>query len=468
MVFSSLIFIFLFLPLTIFIYYISPKSLRNLILLLVSLVFYAWGEPLYILIMVFSTVFDYVNGLLIDKYRERKGIARAVFINSIVINLGILCFFKYYGFVVDNINNIFNLSINASTLPLPVGISFYTFQTMSYAIDVYLDKVPVQKNIISFGAYVTMFPQLVAGPIVKYGDVAKQLDERKETLDKFGEGAELFIRGLSKKVLLANNIGLLWTTVKATPMAELTVISAWLGIIAFTFQIYFDFSGYSDMALGLGKMFGFDLMENFNYPYISKSVTEFWRRWHISLGSWFREYVYIPLGGNRTAQLKQLRNLFVVWFLTGLWHGANWNFILWGLYFGFFVTIEKLFLLKWLKNRPKFIGHIYTLIIVIVGWVFFEFESLSLAMGFIGTMFGFGKHLLMDGKTLYYISTNIVLFIVLAVCSTPLPRKVIVSIRERLKMVGAIVVPPLYLILIFLSTAYLVNETYNPFLYFRF
>ncbi|WP_461614559.1 MBOAT family O-acyltransferase [Clostridium sp. Marseille-QA1073] len=468
MVFSSLIFIFLFLPLTIFIYYISPRALRNLILLLVSLVFYAWGEPLYILIMIFSTVFDYVNGLLIDKYRERKGIARAVFINSIVVNLGILCFFKYYGFVVDNINNIFNLSINAATLPLPVGISFYTFQTMSYAIDVYLDKVPVQKNIISFGAYVTMFPQLVAGPIVKYGDVAKQLDERKETLDKFGEGAELFIRGLSKKVLLANNIGLLWTTVKATPMAELTVISAWLGIIAFTFQIYFDFSGYSDMALGLGKMFGFDLMENFNYPYISKSVTEFWRRWHISLGSWFREYVYIPLGGNRTGQLKQLRNLFVVWFLTGLWHGANWNFILWGLYFGFFVTIEKLFLLKWLKNKPKFIGHIYTLIIVIVGWVFFEFESLSLAMGFIGTMFGFGKYLLMDSKTLYYISTNIVLFIVLAICSTPLPRKVIVSIRERLKMVGAIVVPPLYLILIFLSTAYLVNETYNPFLYFRF
>ncbi|GAA0121006.1 hypothetical protein UT300018_03220 [Clostridium faecium] len=285
MVFSSLIFIFLFLPLTIFIYYISPRKLRNLVLLIVSLIFYAWGEPLYILIMIFSTVFDYINGLLMDKYRGRRKITRAVFINSIVINLGILCFFKYYGFVVDNINSIFSLNLNASTLPLPVGISFYTFQTMSYAIDVYLDKVPVQKNIISFGAYVTMFPQLVAGPIVKYGDVAKQLNERKETLDKFGEGAELFIRGLSKKVLLANNIGILWNAVKSTPISELTVISAWLGIIGFTFQIYFDFSGYSDMALGLGKMFGFELMENFNYPYISKSVTEFWRRWHISLGS---------------------------------------------------------------------------------------------------------------------------------------------------------------------------------------
>ncbi|MDU1348498.1 MBOAT family protein [uncultured Clostridium sp.] len=468
MVFSSLIFIFLFLPLTIFIYYISPRKLRNLVLLIVSLIFYAWGEPLYILIMIFSTVFDYINGLLMDKYRGRRKITRAVFINSIVINLGILCFFKYYGFVVDNINSIFSLNLNASTLPLPVGISFYTFQTMSYAIDVYLDKVPVQKNIISFGAYVTMFPQLVAGPIVKYGDVAKQLNERKETLDKFGEGAELFIRGLSKKVLLANNIGILWNAVKSTPISELTVISAWLGIIGFTFQIYFDFSGYSDMALGLGKMFGFELMENFNYPYISKSVTEFWRRWHISLGSWFREYVYIPLGGNKAGKLKQFKNLFIVWFLTGLWHGANWNFILWGLYFGFFITIEKLFLLKWLKKGPKFIGHIYTLIIVIVGWVFFEFESLSSAMGFIGTMFGFGKHLLMNNNTLYYLSTNIVLLLVLVICSTPIPRKIIVSIRERLKMVGAIIIPPIYLILIILSTAYLVNETYNPFLYFRF
>ncbi|MGG0245736.1 MBOAT family O-acyltransferase, partial [Bacillus mycoides] len=388
MVFSSLIFLFIFLPLALIVYYVSPKVLRNLILFIISLIFYAWGEPVYIVIMIFSTIFDYINGILIDKYRNRKGIKKAIFINSIVINLGILGFFKYYGFVIENINTLFNLNIQVETLPLPVGISFYTFQTMSYVIDVYLGKVQAQKNIISFGTYVTMFPQLVAGPIVKYSDIDKQLQERKVTLDRFGEGMELFIRGLALKVLLANNIGLLWTSVKATSISELTILTAWIGIIAFAFQIYFDFRGYSAMAQGLGKMFGFDFPENFNYPYISKSVTEFWRRWHISLGSWFREYVYIPLGGNRTGLIKQLRNLLIVWFLTGLWHGANWNFIVWGLYFGLFVTLEKLFLFKWLKNQMSFIGHVYTLIIVLIGWVFFEFENLSVAMNFIGTMFG--------------------------------------------------------------------------------
>ncbi len=314
MVFSSLIFLFVFLPVTILIYYISPMKLRNAVLLVVSLIFYAWGEPLYIFIMIFSTVFDYINGLLIDKYRHRKRIARSIFIGSMVGSLGILGFFKYADFVVDNINQLFHLNIQVTNLPLPVGISFYTFQTMSYVVDVYMDKISVQRNFISFGAYVTMFPQLVAGPIVKYGDIAGQLVSRRVSLDRFGEGAELFIRGLAKKVLLANNIGLLWTSVKATPIEELSVLSAWLGITAFTLQIYFDFSGYSDMARGLGKMFGFDFMENFRYPYISRSVTEFWRRWHISLGSWFREYVYIPLGGNQSGLKKQLRNLLVVWF----------------------------------------------------------------------------------------------------------------------------------------------------------
>lgn len=335
MVFSSLIFLFMFLPLTLIIYYISPKVSRNFILFIVSLIFYAWGEPVYIVIMLFSTIFDYANGVLIDKYRNYKGIAKVIFINSIIVNLGILSFFKYYSFIIENINTLFNLNIQVEVLPLPVGISFYTFQTMSYVIDVYLGKVQAQRNIISFGTYVTMFPQLVAGPIVKYSDIDKQLQDRNVTLDRFGEGMELFIRGLALKVLLANNIGLLWTSIKTTPLSELTILTAWIGIIAFAFQIYFDFRGYSAMAQGLGKMFGFDFPENFNYPYISKSVTEFWRRWHISLGSWFREYVYIPLGGNRTGLFKQLRNLFIVWFLTGLWHGANWNFIIWGLYFGF-------------------------------------------------------------------------------------------------------------------------------------
>lgn len=468
MVFSSLIFLFVFLPLVILLYYISPKVIRNFVLFVVSLIFYAWGEPVYIVIMLFSTLFDYVNGVLIDKYRSHRGMTKAIFINSIIINLGILGFFKYYGFVVDNINTIFNLNIHVETLPLPIGISFYTFQTMSYVIDVYLGKVPAQRNIISFGTYITMFPQLVAGPIVKYSDIDKQLQDRKVTLDRFGEGMELFIRGLALKVLLANNIGLLWTSVKTTSMSEITILTAWLGIIAFAFQIYFDFRGYSAMAQGLGKMFGFDFPENFKYPYISKSVTEFWRRWHISLGSWFREYVYIPLGGNRAGLLKQLRNLFIVWFLTGLWHGASWNFVVWGLYFGLFVTLEKLFLLKWLKNRMRVIAHVYTLIIVLIGWVFFEFDNLSVAISFLGTMFGFNQTAFMDNNTLYYLTTNFTLLCILAICSTPFPKKALVYIRERLKVPGAICIPIFYVILVVLSTAYLVNYTYNPFLYFRF
>ncbi|MFD1395886.1 MBOAT family O-acyltransferase [Kroppenstedtia eburnea] len=468
MVFSSLIFLFLFLPATLLIYYMSPKGLRNVVLLVASLIFYAWGEPVYILIMIFTTVFDYCNGLLIDRYRHRKPIARAVLIGSIIGSLGILSFFKYAGFVLDNINQLFHLHIQAADLPLPVGISFYTFQTMSYVIDVYRGQIPVQRNIIHFGTYVTMFPQLVAGPIIKYGDIAKQLVSRKVTLEGFGEGAECFIRGLAKKVLLANNIGLLWANVKATPSEDLSILSAWLGIIAFTFQIYFDFSGYSDMARGLGKMFGFDLVKNFNYPYISKSITEFWRRWHISLGSWFREYVYIPLGGNRLGLLKQFRNLLVVWFLTGLWHGANWNFIIWGLYFGLFVTVEKLFLLKWLQRSPTFMAHIYTLLIVIVGWVWFDFDHLASSLKFIGVMFGYGANGIADDQAFYALSTHPVLLILLALCATPLPGKVLSHVKEKWGVAGAIAVPAVCFILMVLSTAYLVDDTYNPFLYFRF
>ncbi len=468
MVFSSLIFIFLFLPITVLIYYTSPKGLRNVLLFFASLFFYAWGEPTYLFLMIFSTVFDYVNGLLIEKYRDRKGIAKVILINSIAVNVGILCFFKYFGFVVDNINNIFPLSMAAPALPLPIGISFYTFQTMSYTMDVYLGKAPAQKNMITFGTYVAMFPQLVAGPIVKYADVAQQLIERKHTLYRFGEGAELFLTGLAKKVLLANNIGLLWMSVKATPVADLTVLSAWLGIIAFTFQIYFDFSGYSDMARGLGKMFGFELMENFNYPYISQSATEFWRRWHISLGAWFREYLYIPLGGNQRGKIKQFRNIFVVWFLTGLWHGASWNFVMWGLYFGFFITTEKLFLLKWLESCPRFVRHVYTLLIVTVGWVFFEFDNLTLGLGYIGTLFGIGKHKFLDSQAIYELSNYFVLLIVLAICSTPFLKRLYLRLSEKLDMIGAMFVPIIYLGLFILSTAYLVNESYNPFLYFRF
>lgn len=470
MVFSSLVFIFVFLPITLFIYYLSPRKLKNLVLLISSLIFYAWGEPIYIFLMIFTTVFSYVSAILINKYKSKKTSSLAIFILSVAVNLSVLCFFKYYGFFIDNINNLFSMNIKVKKLPLPVGISFYTFQTLSYIIDVYLKKVPVQKNIISFSTYVTMFPQLVAGPIVKYGDINKQLENRKENLDKFGEGVSYFIRGLSKKVLLANNIGLLWSNVKALSPDKISVFSAWLGILAFTFQIYFDFSGYSDMAIGLGKFFGFDLMENFNYPYISKSVTEFWRRWHISLGSWFREYVYIPLGGNKKGALKQYRNLFIVWFLTGFWHGANWNFIIWGLYFGILITLEKIFVLKWLDKLPNFISHVYALIIIIVGWAIFEFENTSVLFSFIKTMFGMGSNTFIDNQSIYYLYTNLFLFILAIIFSTPLPKKLFKKLiyNVKLKPYAKLIVPTIYLILIFLCTTYLVNETYNPFLYFKF
>lgn len=468
MVFSSLLFIFVFLPVVFCLYYISPKKLRNFIIVIASLIFYAWGEPVYIILMIFTCIFDYTNGLIIDRYQGRKGICRAVLIGSLTVDLGILCLFKYYGFIVGNINSLFNLHIVAKSLPLPVGISFYTFQSLSYVADVYLGKVKAQKNIINYVTFVTMFPQLVAGPIVKYIDIAQQIKHRKESMTLFGEGAIIFIIGLSKKVILANNIGMLWSNIKATPIGELSVLSAWLGIIAFTFQIYFDFSGYSDMAIGLGKMFGFNLAQNFNYPYISKSVTEFWRRWHMSLGSWFREYVYIPLGGNRNGKLRQYRNIFVVWFLTGLWHGASWNFIIWGLYFGVFLTIEKTFLLKWLNNKPKFISHIYTMLVVVVGWVFFEFDKMAQGIAFIKTMFGFGGNTFIDSNAIYYIYTNALLFIMIAICSTPIVKSVVLNLRERTKTTGAITIPIIYVLLLFFCTAYLVNLSYNPFLYFRF
>ena len=468
MVFSGLIFLFQFLPAAVLVYYVSPKKLRNAVLLAESLIFYAWGEPLYIFLMIFSTIFDYANGLLIDRFRHRKRVARTVFIGSISANLALLCLFKYAGFAVENVNRWFGMHLQAADLPLPVGLSFYTFQTMSYVADVYLGKAEAQRNIVAFGTYVTMFPQLVAGPIVKYGEIASQLASRKVTMERFGEGAEWFIRGLAKKVLLANQIGMLWTSVKAAPSQELSVLSAWLGITAFTFQIYFDFSGYSDMARGLGKMLGFELPENFRYPYISRSVTEFWRRWHISLGSWFREYVYIPLGGNRQGMGKQLRNLLIVWFLTGLWHGASWNFVIWGLYFGLFITIEKLFLLKWMQRWPKPAEHLYTLLVVMIGWVLFEFDQPASARTFIATMFGFGAHSWADRQALYELSANGSLLVLSMLCATPLPRKLILHLKVRWRLGGAVAVLAVYFAALALSSAYLVNETYNPFLYFRF
>lgn len=468
MVFSSLIFLFAFLPIVLLIYYASPKFLKNFTIMFLGLVFYAWGEPVYVLIMIFSIIFDFTNGVLIEKNRHRKKFTRGVLIFSLIVNIGMLCFFKYYDFFIITINSVIKTNIPVHKLPLPLGISFYTFQTLSYIIDVYLEKVKAQTNIINYGAYVTMFPQLIAGPIVKYSYIAPQLENHNGSLELFGQGAELFIIGLGKKVLLANNIGLVWSQIKSVPIEQTSTLTAWIGIIAFTFQIYFDFSGYSDMACGIAKMLGFKLIDNFNYPYTASSITDFWRRWHISLGMWFREYVYIPLGGNRKGKPKQYINLFIVWFLTGLWHGASWNFVFWGLYFGVFIVLEKIVLLKLFDKIPTFIRHVYTLLIVVVGWVFFEFDNIRQAFAFIKVMFGNGMNMLIDNKALYYLYTNLTMFIILIICSTPLMKKVINAFKKNYIIGYTFIAPVVCLILMLLSTAYLVNQTYNPFLYFRF
>lgn len=468
MVFSSIVFLFTFLPITLILYYISPRKMKNVVLLLISLIFYAWGEPVYVFLMMFTTIFDYLIGLLINKYRRNKIKSKRIFIFAVLVNLGILGFFKYYGFLIENINSIFSLNIGYYQLPLPIGISFYTFQTLSYIIDIYLGKVKVQKSLISFGLYVTMFPQLVAGPIVRYTDIDYQLKYRTHRMNKFGEGVDRFIQGLSKKVLLANNIGMIFTSIQQYDVSEISVLTAWLAIAAYTLQLYFDFSGYSDMAIGLGKMLGFDFIENFNYPYISKSVTEFWRRWHISLGSWFREYVYIPLGGNRCSTIFQLRNLFVVWFLTGLWHGADWNFILWGLYYGLILVIEKSLLKDILARTPSFIQRIYTMVLVMVGWTFFGIESIQKSLEYIKVMFLINGNKIIDSTFVYYLRTNLILLIILILCSTPIVSKAFKKITKNGKMKGVALAVIVQFVLLFLSIAYLVNETYNPFLYFRF
>ncbi len=461
MVFSSLLFMFIFLPVFFVIYYVSPKGIRNLVLLIASLIFYAWGEPIYIFIMLFSTVFDYIIGLFIHRFREKKSIARIFLITSVVVNLSLLGFFKYTDFFISNINGIFGASIGLLNIALPIGISFYTFQTMSYTIDLYRGKIGVQKNIISFGAYISMFPQLIAGPIVTYSHVEKEINQRTISWDKFGEGTMRFIEGLGKKVLIANNIGLLWENVKALPQSELTLVGSWLGIMAFALQLYFDFSGYSDMAIGLGKMMGFQFPENFNYPYISRSITEFWRRWHITLGSWFREYVYIPLGGNRVGSIRLYMNLFVVWFLTGFWHGAGWNFIIWGLYFSVLLVLEKSFLIKAFERLPAFVSRIYLIVAVLISWVFFSLEKMDLIGQYLRTMFGLGGTEIINNNTLYLILNYLVLFIIAVLFATPL--------MDRMRgKINRWVLYGFYMTVLFLSTAYLVDSTFNPFLYFRF
>ncbi|WDV45493.1 MBOAT family protein [Clostridiaceae bacterium M8S5] len=471
MVFSSITFLFYFLPMALILYYVSPKQIRNFVLFIVSLFFYAWGEPKYIILMLLSTIVDYTNGILIDnafsKGKNRQ--AKLFLILSIVINLGLLCIFKYLNFLIANVNNIFGLSKGFCKIVLPIGISFYTFQTMSYTIDVYKRKVPVQKNIVSFGAYVTLFPQLIAGPIVRYSSISDQINNRRVTINKFSSGVNRFIIGLAKKVLLANNIGYLFDTISNQDLHQLSVATSWLGIIAYTFQIYFDFSGYSDMAIGLGKMFGFDFPENFNYPYISKSITEFWSRWHISLSSWFKEYVYIPLGGNRKGLFMQIRNISLVWMLTGIWHGASWNFIIWGIYYALLLIIEKCFLSSILCKLPKLFSHMYAMFFVIIGWCIFAFDDILIMKHYLITMFRLNNAVLIDKYFLYLMSSNIVLIIILCISSTNYPRHAFNQLFSEKTQFGFIVIKNIYIFLILLlSISYIVEASYNPFLYFRF
>lgn len=467
MVFSSLTFLLCYLPAVLIVYYLSPRKLKNLVLFVFSLLFYAWGEPVYVGLMIFSTILDYCCGRAAEKYRGTKK-AKAALIVSVTVNLGLLCLFKYTDFLLTTINGVFGLSIPLLNLPLPIGISFYTFQTMSYTIDVYRGDTKAQRNIISFGAYVSLFPQLIAGPIVRYQTIAEQIDNRVHTADLFSSGVKRFVRGLAKKVLLANNIGLLWNTISQTDVSKLTVVSAWLGVIAFAFQIYFDFSGYSDMAIGLGRMFGFEFCENFDYPYISASVTEFWRRWHISMGTWFRDYVYIPLGGNRRGLKLQIRNIAIVWLLTGFWHGAAWNYVLWGVFYGALLIIEKFFLLDKLKRLPKFIGRIYTMLCVLIGWGLFAIEDISRLGGYFSAMLGFGAGFC-DNNAMWQLVSYLPLLVVCAVVSTPIVSKLYNRLNEKLAPALMTAADSLGLTGgMLLSTAYLISGSYNPFLYFRF
>ena len=461
MVFSSLPFLFFYLPVAVAVYLLSPLKLRNLCLLVVSLFFYGWGEPVYISIMLLSIAVDYTHGLLVERWRDNDRRARMAVASSVLCNLAILVFFKYWDFIAVNVNALTGLSVPVLGLPLPIGVSFYTFQTMSYTIDVYRRDAPVQRSVTAFGAYVTLFPQLIAGPIVRYRTVADQLVSREENLEKFTSGIRRFTVGMAKKVLLANAIGQLWDVSLAS--RELTMAGAWLGLLAYAFQIYFDFSGYSDMAIGLGRMFGFEFLENFNYPYISRSVVEFWRRWHISLTTWFREYVYFPLGGNRVSRGKWVRNILIVWLLTGIWHGAGWNFLLWGLYYAVWMLAERLFLGKRLEKLPAVLQHVYAMAVVLVGWALFAVEDPGRLGGYFRALFG-GSGLLsaVDG---YRLRSYLPMLVILALGATPLAQTLWDRLGDRTRSRLA---PVLVLAALVLCTASLVDASYNPFLYFRF
>ena len=464
MVFSSLTFLFGYLPLTLALYFLTPLRRRNFVLLLASLFFYGWGEPVYVGVMFLSIFIDYTHGLLVERFRQQDRLARWFVGQSVVFNLLLLGFFKYWDFLAANLSLLPGVSIPQLGLPLPLGISFFTFQTMSYTIDVYRRDAPVQRNIIGFGAYVTLFPQLIAGPIVKYKTVAAELVHRTVTSRDFAEGACRFTAGLAKKVLLANAAGALWESCQASQNAgALTVAGGWTGLFAFGLQIYFDFSGYSDMAIGLGRILGFRFDENFDHPYLSTSVGEFWRRWHMSLTSWFREYLYFPLGGSRAGSAKTLRNLLIVWFCTGFWHGASWNFVLWGLYFGLWLILERFVFRDLLARTPVLVKRFYTLLVVFVGWGIFAMEDLGVCGRYLAVCFGGGP--LWSAPDGYRLRSWALILLLLALGSTTLAADLWKKIQERGRKILAPVLMALGLVV---STAYLVDGSYNPFLYFRF
>lgn len=486
MVFSQLTFLYYFLPIVMIVYFFSSDKIRNVLIFITGLLFYAWGEPFYVCLMLFSTAIDYTAGRLMAKYDDDNKKRKICLIVSVCMNVGLLAIFKYSDFIIDSFNGVFGTSVtnpvvlvnkalnslypfglNEKRVELPIGISFYTFQSMSYTIDLYLRNIKVQKSFLNFASYVSLFPQIVAGPIVRYEDVANELETRTVNIAKISAGIGLFVKGLAKKVLLANNIGMVWTQIKAMDYSTISVATAWLGIIAFAFQIYFDFSGYSDMATGLGKMLGFEFPKNFDHPYISKSISEFWRRWHITLGSWFRSYVYIPLGGNRNGNFKTYRNLFITWALTGLWHGASWNFILWGLFFGVLIIIERLGFGKILEKLPSAVSMLYTFVMVLFGWVLFDTDTLADAGKYYAAMFGAGGSLV-DSYARYTIASNAVMLVLCILISGGLGSRLISFCEEKNKRASAVAGVAVKIGGLLICTAYLVGATYNPFLYFRF
>lgn len=466
MVFSNLVFLCLFLPLTIILYYLSPKAIKNYFLLFASLLFYSWGEPQYIILMIFSILMNYLFGLLIEKFREDKLMKSLFILFAVIGNILLLGYFKYSTFIIENLNELFNTSMTVDELPLPIGISFYTFQALSYIIDVSRNKGIVQKNPFNLALYISLFPQLVAGPIVRYDLIANEINKRTHSTDLFLEGIRDFTIGLAKKVIVANQLAIIADSIFGRTTDEISGSLAWLGIIAYSLQLYFDFSGYSDMAIGLGKMFGFNFPKNFDYPYISKSIAEFWRRWHITLGSWFRDYIYIPLGGNRVSKWKIYRNLFVVWFLTGLWHGADWNFIAWGLYYGVIIAAERAFLGNLLNRIPKFFQHIYVIILFMIGWVFFRSSSFTYAYEYIAIMFGFiGDNPFWSNEIIYFVKQYWIEISIALIGATPIAKKIISNMNVNFKVIAG---PVFYFLLLGYCLTSLVTSSYNPFIYFRF